>query len=202
MLRGAIVFAAVSVAGFGVWAFAGGWLAVHTGEAGLYLACALVFLVLSGLALHPLVQGAGSVGRFYKIFVPAFCAYAIAWCAAWFAFGFGLGEWLASLLGSTAFAAVAGWGFRCFRSFTKVSLVLFALHSAGYFLGGKTMGWSMGPGAGAMLAGIPKAELYTLGKLSWGLFYGAGFGAGLGFTFFTFQNPNPAPPRTPSQNVS
>ena len=87
------------MAGFSVWAFAGRWLAAHVGMAGLYVACAIVFIALSGLTLHPLVRGPGSLVRFYKIFIPAFAAYAVAWSAAWFAFRFGLGEWLGSLAG-------------------------------------------------------------------------------------------------------
>jgi hypothetical protein len=70
LLRGSLGFAGVSVAGFAVWAFAGKWLHAHVGDTGLYLACAIVFIAFSGLALHPLVRGSGSLVRFYKIFIP------------------------------------------------------------------------------------------------------------------------------------
>jgi hypothetical protein len=176
MLRGGLGFAVVSMAGFAVWAFAGKWLHTHVGEAGLYLACAITFVGLSGLVLHPLVRGPNSLARFYKIFIPAFCVYAIAWSAAWFMLRFGWGEWLGSLAGSVLLAAMIGRGFGTFRSVIKVSMVVFALHSAGYFGGGWIMSWS---------------HIALAAKLGWGLVYGLGLGTGLGYAFFTFQNELP-----------
>jgi len=184
MLLGSLGFAAVSVAGFAVWAFAGKWLYAHVGEGGLYLTCALVFIASSGLALHPLVRGPGSLMRFYKIFLPAFGAYAVAWSAAWFVLRFGLGEWLGSLAGSVLLALMIGRGLGNCRSLVKVCVVMFALQSAGYFGGGRLMAWLMNPAHGAFLGG----HGFALAKLSWGLLYGLGTGAGLGYAFFTFQN--------------
>src|SRR5580698_3432440 len=135
LVRGSLGFAAVSVAGFAVWAFAGKWLSAHIGELGLYFVCAITFIVFSGMALHPLVRGPRSLIRFYKIFIPAFAAYAVAWSAAWFAWGFGVGEWLGSLAGSIVLAVMIGWGLGNFRSLVKVSMIMFILHSGGYFLG-------------------------------------------------------------------
>jgi hypothetical protein len=183
ILRGSLGFAAVGVAGFAVWAFGGKWLYTHVGEVGLYLTCALVFIGLSGLVLHPLVRGPGSLMRFYKIFLPAFGAYAVAWSAAWFVSRFGLGEWLGSLAGSVLLAFMIGRGLGHCRSLVKVSIVMFALHSAGYFAGGRLMGWLMSSAHAGLLGG----HHFALAQLSWGLLYGLGTGAGLGYAFFTFQ---------------
>ncbi len=204
VMRGSLGFATVSVAAFSVWAFAGRWCYAHIGEAGLYAVIAMVFLGLSGLLLHPLVRGPGSLLRFYRIFVPAFLAYAVVWCGAWFAWHFGTGEWLGSLFGSVVFAALVGRAFGNFRRFIQVSAVLFVTHSAGYFLGGKWMDWLSGPAGAELLAGFSKTQISALAKLGWGLLYGLGLGAGLGYAFFTFQNrPHLAntAPSTSTQNT-
>jgi hypothetical protein len=134
----------------------------------------VVFISLTGLALHPLVEGPRSFLRFTRVFVPAFLAYAAVWCGFWFKLKFGLGEWLGSLGGTLAFALVVaamrgGW-----RSLPAAILVLFAGHSAGYFLG----------------APICYSQMKTrpeLGMLAWGLLYGLGFGAGIGFAFHALR---------------
>ena len=184
LLRGSIGFAGVSIAGFAVWVFAGRFLAAHVGAPGLYLACAIVFIALSGLALHPLVRGLESLGRFYKIFVPAFGAYAIAWRAVWFALRFGAGEWLGSLAGSVVLTGMIARGLKSYRSIVKVCVIVFVLHSAGYFLGGRFMQWMAASTAGELKNG----HISALAKLCWGLLYGLGVGAGLGYAFFSFQN--------------
>ena len=193
MARGSLGFGAVSLLGFSVWAFGGKWFYAHLGEAGLYGACALVFLGSSGLFLHPLVRGPGSLLRFYKLFVPAFLAYAITWCAAWFTLRFGLGEWLGSLLGTTAFAATTAWLLKSYRGFTKATILLFVFHSAGYFLGGQMMHWLTGPVGHKLLAQVNKEALSIITKLSWGLLYGLGFGAGIGYTFHMLQGEGERP---------
>jgi hypothetical protein len=187
MLRGSLGFAGVSLTGFSVWAVAGKWFYAHLGEAGLYGACLLVFLGVSGLLLPPLVVASPRLVRFYLVFIPAFLAYAVVWSGAWFTLHFGLGEWLGSLLGSIAFAAVVGWGFRNFRGFVAACAVLFCFHSAGYFLGGRLMYWLASPDAAHALPAFSKAQLSILAKLAWGLLYGLGFGAGIGFAFCTAQ---------------
>ena len=166
ILRGSLGFAAVSVAAFSVWAFAGG---LFGGEPGLYTAIAVVFLAVSGLVLHPLAPEP-RLRRFTLSFVPAFLAYAAVWCAAWFALRFGWGEWLGSFGGSAAFALVLGATLGNLRPTVKVALSIFVAHSAGYFLGGE----------------IYYAMRDATGKLLWGLLYGLGFGAGIGYAFFTF----------------
>ncbi|MBV8880692.1 MAG: hypothetical protein JO332_12040, partial [Planctomycetaceae bacterium] len=158
-------------------------LSRQLGEAGFYTVEALVFLALSGLALHRLVPGPNSVIRFLKVFIPAFLAYTAVWCAAWFALRFGKGEWLGSLAGCLAFALVAGKLLGDLKPLPKVWLVLFVGHSAGYFLGGP-LHYRSGP------------DFQVLGILGWGLLYGLGFGAGIGYAFHAFQERAPLSPPT------
>src|SRR5579872_3287478 len=126
VLRGSLGFGAVSVAAYAVWAFAGRWLSAHLREGGFYAVVAAVFLGLSGLFLHKLMEGPSPFRRFMRAFVPAFLAYAAVWCGAWFAFRFGWGEWLGSAGGCAAFALVVGWSLGNLRPFVRVALILFA----------------------------------------------------------------------------
>lgn len=175
VLRGALGFAGVSLAAFGVWAFAGKALSARLGEAGFYGVIALIFLGLSGLCLSPLVEGPRSWSRFNKIFIPAFLAYTAVWCGCWFALGWVKGEWLGSLAGTVAFAAVLAIFFGSFKPFLKSALLLFLGHSAGYFLGGP----------------IHYANKALWSIFAWGLLYGLGFGAGIGYAFHAFQSRKP-----------
>ena len=72
VLRGMIGFTLVSLGGFAPWVLAGRWFYRNLGEVGLYATCAIVFIGLSGLLLHRLIVGPGSLVRFYKIFSLAF----------------------------------------------------------------------------------------------------------------------------------
>ena len=69
------------------------------------------------------------------------------------------------------------------RAPTASFLVLVATHSAGYFLGDASVKWLTGPSWIETFPALSKSQIGTLAKLSWGLFYGLGFGASLGFTF-------------------
>ena len=174
LVRGSLGFAAVSLVAYAVWALAGKWLSAQLREGGFYTVMAVVFLGLSGLTLHKLVEGPNSFPRFMKAFVPAFIAYAGVWCAAWFTLKFGWGEWLGSLGGCFAFALVLGWSLGNLKRSCLAGLVLFVTHSAGYFLGGP-LHYKSGP------------NLQLVGILGWGLLYGLGFGAGIGYAFHTLQ---------------
>jgi hypothetical protein len=77
-----------------------------------------------------------------------------------------------------------GRGFGNFRPVIKVSVVMFALHSAGYFIGARLMPWL----ASSAHGGLQGGHISALAKLCCGLLYGLGVGAGLGYAFFTFQN--------------
>ncbi len=189
MIRGSLGFAIVSVAAFAVWAFGGKWLGKHFGEGGLYAVCASVFLALSGLILHPLVRGPGSLRRFYGIFIPAFLGYAAVWCAAWFVLHFGLGEWLGAVLGTAALVAMVNWRMDRAAGLFQTVLIVFALNAAGYFSGGQLMHWLLGTSGSAVFSGLSNSGLRVLAQLVWGLLYGLGFGAGIGYAFHAAQRP-------------
>lgn len=187
-VEGAWRFALLSVVAFSVWAFAGRWFYRSyqgLGEGALFAATAVVFLVLAGPILAPLLpgpRGSSRIRSLYRCFVPAFLAYAVVWSAVWFLMRDRLGEWLASLLGSAAFVAVAGWLLGNLRPFAKASALFFATHTIGYFLGGVLAAFLFRSADGG-LAGLSPAAVAAVAKLSWGLLYGLGFGAGLGYTF-------------------
>jgi hypothetical protein len=174
LLRGSLGFGVVSVAAYAVWAFGGPWFKTHGGDAAMYAVMATVFVSLTGVALHPLVQGPRRLVRFYVVFAPAFLAYTAAWCAIYFKLGRGLGEWLASGGGTAAFAVVACLLLGNRRAIPKAAIALFIGHSLGYFLGGPVH-YNL------------KGDLATLGRLLWGLLYGLGFGAGIAYCFLTAQ---------------
>lgn len=172
IIRCAVGFAIVGVASFAVWALGGKVFAPLGGEKAMYAGCTLVFLLLSGALLHPLVNGSKSYARFNKAFLPGFFVYALVWSVLWFAYGFGAGEWAASALGSLVFViccarVLGGWS-----AVPLAALVLFITHSAGYFVGGEVY--------------YPSARDMTM-KLVWGLCYGFGFGVGMGYTFWALQ---------------
>lgn len=185
VVRGAISFTVVSLAGFAVWAFAGGWFYRNVGEVGLYAVSSLVFVGLSGFLMHPLLLGANRMTRFYTMFVPAFLLYAVVWSACWFIFKAGAGEWLGSLLGCAVFTFVMGKMLTAKGGYWSAIAVLFSAHSAGYFLGGIAYASLRSPPE--FLAALSRSQISLLAKMLWGLFYGVGFGAGIGFVFYRFQ---------------
>lgn len=188
VLRGVIGFTLVSVAGFAPWALAGRWFHRVIGEAGLYATCAVMFIGLSGLLLHRLIIGSGSLGRFYKLFGAAFTAYSVAWIIGWMS----LRGHVGSIVGLLAGTAVMGWMFA--RAFDatgatwKVIAALFVLNTAGYFTGG----WVEGNVIALkefLLFGVTleRRMIVTTAMLLWGVCYGIGFGAGLGLSFYFCQ---------------
>jgi len=191
-LRGAIGFAVVSVGAFSVWAFAGRWFRGHGGEGALYAAIAGVFIALSGLLLHPLVRGERRLRRFYAAFAPAFLVYAVVWSGFWFWLGQGPGEWFGSLLGSATFVAILAWRLGNWTAVGRVTGAFFVLHSLGYFTGGQAMALLIGLARRTPPPVLTAPDLIIFAKLSWGLFYGLGFGAGLGYAFALLQPDRPA----------
>jgi hypothetical protein len=181
LVHGAFGFALVSVAAFSVWAFAAPFFKDFGGELGMYAAIAAVFLGLSGLVLGPL---AGGMGRFYKAFLPAFLLYSVVWCAAWFGLKGRTGEWVGIAAGSLAFTLVSMAILGSTRRWLMAALTLFVLQAAGYFAGDWAMYdvWLSKENL-AGLKKVDKTQAALLGKLSWGLFYGLGFGAGIGVVF-------------------
>jgi hypothetical protein len=185
MAGGAWRFALVSLGGFGPWALEDLLLPKGTSEIGLYVACLVFFVLFAEIFLAPLVIGPDRFKRFNKAFVPAFVLYAVAWSACWFAWKFGKGEWVGLAAGCTVFAIVLGKMLGAKKGYLKVIAVLIAAHAAGYFLGAYV--FSMRREPPAFLNSLSKRDLMIAAKLSWGLFYGLGFGAGIGYAFQVFQ---------------
>lgn len=189
VLRGMIGFTLVSLGGFAPWMFAGRTFYRAVGETGLYVACAVVFVLLSGLLLHRLIIGPGSLGRFYKVFTLAFLAYAVAWTIGWMTLRGNIGSMVGLLAGTTAMGVLLAQAFAARNATWKIIAVLFVGNAVGYFVGG----WAHN----AVLAlkelhvlGIvlDRAARVMLSKAIWGLFYGLGFGAGIGFAFHSCQS--------------
>jgi hypothetical protein len=171
--RGIVGFTIVSLAGFLPWPIMDRWFS-HPTEVGLYIACTIVFIGMSGPCLHRLIIGPGSLIRFYQLFALSFIAYAMLWIAFWMGLRGNTGE-IAGLLGGTAaMGAILAFAFDASRSTFKVILALFLLNSLGYYAGGKIEGKL---GVDHRLAAM----------LLWGICYGIGFGAGLGAAFHLCQ---------------
>lgn len=182
-------FTLVSIAGFLPWGVFGKWFRFSGGELTMYIVCALVFLLLSGLLLHRLIKGTGSLSRFYKLFTPAFAAYSVAWIAGWMLVRGHAG----SVVGLLSGTAIMGWmfvaAFDAKGQALKVIAALFVLNSLGYFIGGvievailnmpefTILGTTLAPRTRRMIA-----------MMQWGVCYGIGLGAGLGVAFHLCQS--------------
>ena len=169
LLYGAVSFTLVSVLAYSIWAFR-----LVPGEAAMYTAIAVVYLLLSGLALSHLVRVPGAWKRFTLLFALGFALYALVWCAFWFGLR---GKHYADLWGAAVGLAALAWllqrAFGLEGGFLKIFLVLFALHSAGYYAGGELYAHFRG----------------ATGRLLWGASHGLGFGAGLGWALYHCQAP-------------
>jgi len=186
--RGILGFTAVSVAGFAPWVFLGHWFHRHIGEAGLYAVCALPFIGLSGLLLHRLIIGSGSLGRFYSLFGIAFAAYSVAWIAGWMTLRGHPGSLAGLFAGAVVMGGIFAHAFDARSAAWKVILALFILNAAGYFVGGWIEG-ALIPIKECAVFGLalPRTLQVTVAKLQWGVCYGIGLGAGLGLAFYICQ---------------
>jgi len=178
--RGAMGGLLLSVAGFVPWAVTGRWLYRMVGEAGLYGVCALVFIALSGPLLHRLLAGPQSLRRFYRLFAVSFTVYAAVWTAGWMAVGGHAGSVLGLLAAALAMAGTLAWAFGTPGEVPGMAAALFGPTAVGYFAGGVVEGWLMRLADGSRLGGMGA-------MLSWGVFFGLGFGAGLGLALFLGQ---------------
>jgi hypothetical protein len=174
LLIGIVGFTAVSVAGFVPWAAFGHLLGPWVGESGLYAICALVFIALSGPALHRLIIGPGSLSRFYQLFSIAFLVYSAIWIPVWMSLRGPRGSVWGLLGGTFAMGVILALAFDAGRRIATVVVALFLLNAAGYFIGGECEEWLF-------------AYHELAAKLAWGVCYGIGFGAGLGVAFYLCQ---------------
>jgi hypothetical protein len=136
----------------------------HLGLTGAYLTWTLLFILLGGGVLGFLLVGPGKLPRFYLLFAMAFLAYAAGWTGAYFTFRGKVGEWAGSVAGSLLLGSILAAGLGALRSAPKLSVVLFAANSAGYFLGSALNDFIGG----------------NTGMLLWGIVYGVCLGGGLG----------------------
>jgi hypothetical protein len=185
-LSGTWRFALVSILGFAPWA-----LPNIGGEIFLYIECLLAFLVFSEVFLVALVQGENRRKRFNRSFGPAFIAYAVVWSACWFALRSRAGEVAGLILGCSVFAWILGKRLGSLNGLPLVILVLVLFHAIGYWMGGYVFSLARKPPG--IIADWPKRDIWMLAKITWGLFYGLGFGSGIGYAFFKFQQKTDAP---------
>ena len=161
---GGLGFGLASLCVFATVAFAERWMYARLGLLGAYVAWTALFILLGGGALGALVSGRWRLPRFYLLFGAAFFAYAACWVGAYFVLRGAAGEWVGSLAGSVGMGLILAAGFGAARRAWRLSAVLFAANSVGYFLG-SALNDALG-GRGGMLL--------------WGVVYGLGLGAGLG----------------------
>ena len=173
LLRGTLGFAVVSVAGFAPWPIIGTWF--HSvSETAMFACCTAVFIALSGLCLHRLVIGPGSLSRFYRLFALAFAGYAIGWIAMWKLLHGDAGGIGGLFVGTAVMGAILAVAFDAWRAVPKIVAALFVLNALGYR-------------AGAWVEGKLAFDHRVAAMLLWGVCYGLGFGAGLGLAFYFCQ---------------
>lgn len=181
--RGIIGFTIVSIIGFAPWAAGGRWFYKNLGEGGMYGVCALVFIAASGVVLHRLIIGPGSLARFYKLFSLAFGAYSVAWMAGWMMLRGHPGSIAGLLAGTILMGLILTWAFNARAQALQVIAALFLLNSAGYFIGG----WVEAAVSSLKGTSLTRSTQFVLAKSLWGVCYGLGFGAGLGLAFYLCQ---------------
>ena len=188
LARGVVGFTLVSIAGFAPWAVAGMWLFNSFGEFWVYTSCALAFIACSGLSLHRLIIGPGSLARFYKVFGLTFAAYAATWIFCWMMIA---GE-VGCLIGLFTGAAIMGWkltdAFDAPQATVPVVLALIASNMLGFYGGGFVQGRvTRSPEITLFLVSLHIARPSMLGQFLWGAVYGLCFGAGIGLAFYLCQ---------------
>lgn len=188
LVTGTLGFTVASLVVYGSWALNGRDLYRALGEAGAYAVWAVLFIALAGGLLNPLVIGPRSLFRFYALFAAAFMSYAVLWSVSWFVARGRVGEWLGSLLGSAALALVLSTGFGLTKDRWRLIFIVFATHSAGYFLGSWLYDVLAKAGPEHWLVGsLDRSTRSWVSKLSWGLAHGLGLGGGIAYAIFAVQ---------------
>jgi hypothetical protein len=145
----------------------------NLGLSGAYVAWTVLFILLGGASLSPLVIGPDRLWRFQILFGLAFLLYGVGWVASYFTLRGITGEWAGSLIGSILMALVITSAFGVMKTFFAQTAALFIANSAGYFLGDLLNNSIRG----------------KTGMLLWGTIYGLCLGAGLGLSIFLAQTP-------------
>lgn len=157
-----IGFTLVGVLSFSIWAFFSG---KFSSEIGLYIGCAIVFLVLGGPSLLP--YSGKNTHRINPhllwLFPIGFLVYAVFWCIGWFMYRNHFGEIMGSAIGIIALCAIFKAGLRYKKGVLEAAAMAFLFYTVFYYLGEKTY---------QEIGGLA-------GKLGWGIGFGAGLGAGL-----------------------
>ena len=163
---GALGFCVAALVVFATVAFAESWMFRHLGFYGAYATWTVLFILLGGLVLSPLVTVRRSAW-FQVVFGAAFLAYAVAWMSAYFTLRWSTGEWIGSLAGSVLMGLVLVVAFDARPTALKLIVLLCITNCAGYFLGAALF-YSISGSIGMLLYG-----------LVYGLFMGGGLGAAL-----------------------
>jgi hypothetical protein len=161
---GALGFCLASLLVFATVAFAERWMFRYLGFYGAYATWTVLFIILGGSVLSPLVTARQRWPWFHVIFGAAFLAYAVAWMLAYFTIRGTSGEWVGSLAGSVLMGLVLAVAFGVPRAAPRLLALLFIANSAGYFLG----------------AALFYSIQGKIGMLLFGVVYGLSLGAGLG----------------------
>jgi hypothetical protein len=180
---------------FSFWAF-GGKLLKPLGAVGLDLVCAVIFILLGSVLLHPLIKCRITFKNFCMAFTLAFSAYVAVWLASWYGIKGKPGEWTHSLVGPIALAMLLLRQTKTHPASVPLLLAVIALHSLGYFAGDSLYAWVKSPSGIETLSTWAKPERNKLGQLAWGLAYGLGLGSALGLILHQIaaQPPKEEPP--------
>ncbi len=172
------LFTLVTLLSFSVWAFGS---RIFSSEPSLYAMCALVFLSLGGFSLTPgsVLEKRKDIAGFCLRFALGFTAYAVLWSVSWFTFRDTFGEILGSFCGLLAFLAILRRETTSSRSLLTATAIVFLWHTLGYYTGGMAYQALQGRGQLGLPLPFEPNTIVTLARLSWGFFFGLGFGLGL-----------------------
>src|SRR5262244_2812506 len=133
LLIGSFGFCLASLCVFSTVAFAERWMYRNLGLGGAYAVWTVLFILLGGGLLSPLVIGPGRLWRFQFLFGSAFLMYAVGWVGSYFTLRGVAGELAGSIIGSILMALVIALAFGVMKTFFSQAAVLFIANSAGYF---------------------------------------------------------------------